>query len=210
MGHSGGRSGHSGSGVEVWRGGHFNEGVGDSENNVGHWGNGRVHHHEYVERPSSWNETILDQKNVKIKELHLKLEIAEDDKEVLKNKISSLEESLRAKEDELSRAKTEINNNKIEKDFDSQLEKSWKHSYDKEVDQLKKELEVLSAELNISKGNSYSNTSECQKCNEVFSTAGVLRRHTRGEHDGNAFINMAKQEAVWSAGRTCFMWVKSV
>ena len=107
-----------------------------------------------------------------------------------------MEESLRAKEDELSRAKTEINNYKIEKDFDSQLEKSWKHSYDKEVDQLKKELEVMSAELNISKGNSDSNTNECQKCNVVFKTAGLLRRHTRFEHDGNALINVIKQEAV--------------
>ena len=147
-------------------------------------------------RSSSWNENLLDQKNVKIKELHLKLKIAKEDKEVLKNKISSLEESLRAKEDELSRAKTEINNYKIEKDFDSQLEKSWKHSYDKEVDQLKKELEVMSAELNISKGNSDSNTNECQKCNVVFKTAGLLRRHTRFEHDGNALINVIKQEAV--------------
>ena len=184
------------SGAEVWRGVHSDKGVRYSENNMSYWGNGSVHQYEYVERSDSWIKNLIDQKNVEIKELHSKLKIVKEDKEAMKNKISNLEESLSAIEDELSRAKTEINKYKIEKDYESQFEQSWKLSYDREVDQLKKELEVVSAELNKTKENSNFNMNECQKCNVVFKTAGLLRRHTRFEHDGNVLINMIKQEAV--------------
>ena len=116
------------------------------------------------------------------------MEIVREDKEALENRISEMEEMLRVKNCELSSALTEVNKYKVGRDFKTQFDKSWKQSFESEIDHLRKELEMVSTELNSKNEQKcvVAAVFKCQKCDLIFKTAGLLRRHTRFKHSINS------------------------
>ena len=69
-----------------------------------------------------------------------------EDKEAMERKFGQMEELLKIKEGELATAVAENNKFKVEKDFELQFDKSWKESYEKQIRNLKAELETLREE----------------------------------------------------------------
>ena len=113
--------------------------------------------------------------NKTINELQNEVNALRESNKLLKKRIGKLEVLLKAKEEEFSRIVVENNRNKIVKDFEKVFDKSWKESCDKEIKNLKTELEFMSAKLKRSE----TSVIKCDKCGSSFKKTGLLRRHVR-------------------------------
>ena len=113
-------------------------------------------------------------------------------------RVCQLEGLLKAKEEALSRIVVENNKYKVVKDFKEVFEKSWKESCDKEIKNLKTELELMSAKLKRS--DIENSVIKCDKCVLSFKTVGLLRRHVRFLHSDEAEVNIKKES---DGGRGC-------
>jgi len=136
--------------------------------------------------------------NETINELQNEIKVLKESNELLKERIGQLEELLKAKEELLSHIVEENNKYKIVKDFKEVFEKSWKESCEKEIKNLKTELELMSAKLKRS--DIENSVIKCDKCVLSFKTVGLLRRHVRFHHSDEAEVNIKKES---EKGRGC-------
>merc|ERR1712013_169092 len=78
-----------------------------------------------------------------IKKLKKKLRLVREDKQAMKTRIDQLEELLKSKEGELLPAVAENNMHKVAKDFEVQLDKTWKECYETQIRNLRAELDDI-------------------------------------------------------------------
>jgi len=89
--------------------------------------------------------TKTKEESEKIKKLEKELRVVKEEKKALQRRIDQLEKLVKSKEvkDTLPTAVIENNLSMVAKDFEEQFDKSWKESYEKQIKDLKAELETL-------------------------------------------------------------------
>ena len=106
-----------------------------------------------------------EKESKKIKKLEKELKLMRKDKEALQRRVDQLEKLQKTVKIELPSTVAEDDMHRVAKDFEVQFDKTWKESY--EI-QIKKEPEQAAI--------------QCNTCDSIFKTVGLLRRHMRCEH----------------------------